>query len=400
MLQNKNFSKLLSLALAIALWVYVVTVENPPTKVKISDIPIQLVNVESLTQRGLAISSDDTYHMDIIIEGTRSDVLKVSAEDIIATADVFGYNAGENYIPVEVTVPSTVDVAEKKTNVITVNIEELVSVYKPVSIEFQGKLDEKYEATVFETMPQEVEVKGAKSKVARVKEVKGVINTSELPFEKQDFTVDLSPIDANGNEVSNVKLSSETAAVQAAIYEIKEVPLEVEIKGEVSSDYQVSDVKVPEKIKIKGLKSDLKKVSEVKAKAVDISGVTATTDIPLELNLPDGIMLTQDYENVAVSITIKGISVKTFEIEGSQIAHLNLKNGCTAAVNTQSVSVRITGKEDVMENLTADDINLTIDLKDLSEGMHVVDVHASVNGEVSDISVTPSEVHITINEAV
>lgn len=398
MLRNKNVVKLVSLAFAIILWVYVVAVENPPTKVKVSNIPIAVVNAESLSQRGLAINSEDGYYMDIVIQGTRSDVLGVSAEDIIATADVFGYNEGEHYIPVSVTVPNNVSVAEQKTNSITVKIEPLVSVYKDVSVEFVGKIDEKQEPTVFQTLPEEIEVKGAKSRVAYVKQVKAVVNTETLTTDKQSFSVELSAVDANGNEVKNVHLSSKTATIEAAMYEMKEVPLKVDIKGEVDSVYEVSQMSVPEKIKIKGLHKDLKGIDSIKAKAVDLSGIVGTTDIPLELEMPEGIFLAQESENIAINVVIKGISVKQFEVPGTEVVMSNVSDGLFSAVNSESVIIKVSAKEELIDDITLESLNVRVDLKDLKEGLHVVPILVDQTEDMVKVVVEPAQVNVTISK--
>lgn len=400
MLQNKNFTKFLSLVLAIFLWVYVVTVENPPTKIKIPNVPIQIVNTESLIQRGLAINSDEDYFMDIVIEGTRSNVLKISANDITAKADVFGYGVGENYIPVTVTVPDTVSVANQKTTRLPINIEELVSVYKPINVIFTGSIASKYESTVLDITPKEVEVKGAKSKVASVNSVNANIDVSKLTDKPQVFTTDLVTVDAQGENVKNIKLSANTADINAAIYETKEVPLEVEVIGEVASAYQVTNMDIPEKVQIKGLKHDLKNINKVTATAIDISNVTATTEIPISIDLPNGIILAKDSEDVAVNIVIKGISVKDFEIPNSKITAIGLEEKLSLVINTQSVNAKISGKEADIEKITEEDIELSIDVTDLEPGMYTVPLKYKETDGISEIVVTPSEIHITINEAV
>ena len=400
MLRNKNVVKLVSLAFAIILWVYVVAVENPPTKVKVSDVPITIVNAESLTQRNLALNAEDDYHMDIIISGTRSDVLSVSADDITATVDVYGYNEGEHYIPISVTVPNSVDIAELKTNSIAVRIEPLVSVNKDINIEFAGDIAENQEPTVFKTLPEEIEVKGAKSRVARVKEVKAVVGVENLTTAKQIFTADLSPLDANGNEVKNVHLSAQSIIIEAAMYEMKEVPLKVEIKGQVDSVYEVADLNVPETVKIKGLHADLKSIEEIEAKDVDISKVMATADIPLELELPEGIMLAKESENACVSIIIKGISVKQFDIPYGDLQNLMTTpdNGLFSAIMTETVKIKVSAKEEVINNLTLDQLNLRVDLKGLTkEGSYMVPVQFDQPADVVKVVVEPAEVNVMLS---
>lgn len=400
MLQNKNFTKLLSLVLAISLWIYVVTVENPPTKIKIPNVPIQIVNAESLNQRGLAINSDENYFMDIVIEGTRSNVLKISSNDIIAKADVFGYGVGENYIPVTVTVPDTVSVADQKTTRLAVNIEELVSVYKPINVVFDGAVSSKYEATVLNITPKEVEVKGAKSKVADVNSVNATIDVSTLTDKTKVFQTGLSTLNENGETVKNVKLSSDTANIEAAVYQTKEVPLDVEVSGEVSKAYQVTGMNVPKKVKIKGLKENLQKVERVTAQAIDITDVTATTEIPISVDLPKGIMLANSSKDISVSIIIKGISIKEFEVPNSSISATGLGENLSLVVNTESVAVKASGKETDIETLNQKDIKLSIDVTGLEPGIYTVPLTIDEIDGMSELVLTPSEIHITINEAV
>lgn len=55
MLENKNVLKIISLIIAILLWVYVMGEVNPDTKEKISDIEVTFVNTETLADEGLAV---------------------------------------------------------------------------------------------------------------------------------------------------------------------------------------------------------------------------------------------------------------------------------------------------------------------------------------------------------
>lgn len=400
MLQNKNFTKVISLVLAIFLWIYVVSVENPLTKVKIPNVAVQLLNVETLSQRGLALSEDEEYYVDVVIEGKRADVLKIAASDVGVTADVFGYSIGKNDIPITVTVPDSVTVADLRTGKIAVSIEELVSVYKSVKVLFSGVIPKGTEPTIFDIEPEEVEVKGAKSKVASVADVTATVDVDQLGSERSAFAADLHAIDANGEVVSGVKLSASSVQLTGAVFETKEVPLNLEVTGEVSAKYEVTKMDVPEKVTIKGLKVDVSKVNSVTAAAIDISSISSTTEIPINMTLPTGVMLSEESKEAAVSVTIKGISVKEFEIDSSNITYEGLSERLSVVVNTPSVVVNASGKESIITNMTADDMHLSIDLTDLGAGVHTVPVKLSYEENLSEGLVTPSEIHITINEAV
>ena len=45
-----------------------------------SQVPVQLLNVQSLTARQLAIAGDGEYTVDVVVEGRRADIAKIPAK--------------------------------------------------------------------------------------------------------------------------------------------------------------------------------------------------------------------------------------------------------------------------------------------------------------------------------
>ena len=109
---SRTITIILSVVIALILWSYVIIQVNPTKKETISKIPVQLLNVQTLTARQLAISGDGEYVVDVVVEGRRADIVKIKSEDIVAEADLFGWSKGENYIPVNVKVPSALKIVE------------------------------------------------------------------------------------------------------------------------------------------------------------------------------------------------------------------------------------------------------------------------------------------------
>jgi len=130
MLNSNTFYKIISIIIAIVLWAYVIQVMDPTKKETIKDVPVQLLNEESLTTRGLALSGEAKYTVDVTIEGKRADLAKITADDIIANADLFGFSLGKNYITVVVSAPDGIDVLEVRPSKINVTIEELIEAVK------------------------------------------------------------------------------------------------------------------------------------------------------------------------------------------------------------------------------------------------------------------------------
>ncbi|MCR5482117.1 MAG: hypothetical protein K6F52_04910 [Clostridia bacterium] len=395
MLENKKATMILSLIIAVILWLYVIGEVNPLTKTTIKDIPVQLLNAENLTSRDLAML-EESFTVSLTIQGQRSDIVELDKSEIIVTADLFGYNKGENYIPVNVTVPDKITLVEKNPPSILVHIEEMVSVYKPISLVYSAAFEDGAEAGNVIIQPEEIEVKGAKSAVERVASIKALIDTSQITGDVAELTPQLTPMDSKGQTVSGVTLSATTANVSLRKCYTKNVSLKVETTGEVASPYELDSISIPKKIKIRGPKDKIDEITTVEAKPVDLSKVTASGTIPLQLDLPKDVELANASSDTGVVVTLKGLVSKSFEIESGNIAIEGLAEGLYAYINTASISVTVTGAEDIMEGFDNSDIVLYVDASQLAEGSSILPVGVRHEKAFKSVQLSPEEVHITV----
>lgn len=299
MLENKNVLKVLSLLLAIALWAFVLGEVDPTVKKTIYDVPVEFANVEQLENRDLAMATMEGYYVDIVVEGARSDVGKLEISDIQAVADLYGYKKGENHIAVDVTVPGAVSLDEIKTPEITVVLEELVAVSKPVTVEFTGTTADNTEASLIEVTPSQVEVKGAESVVNKVDSVRVQIDATELTEETEIFNEVPAAWTKKGKLIKDVSISANTVEVEAVLHHTKVVSLELKVTGNPEGKAEVT---VPKEITIKGPAEALARITSIAADAIDISEVTETELIPLDLTLPYGIELADISKDIGVKV--------------------------------------------------------------------------------------------------
>lgn len=299
-MRSNTVLKILSLLLAIALWAFVLGEVNPTVKKTIHGVPVEFTSVDTLEDRELAMVTQEGYTVDIVIEGARSDVGQLEISDIQATADLYGYDEeGENQVSVDVVLPSKLSLEEVKTPDITVVLEELVSVSKPVTVEFTGKTADKTEATAVEVAPSEVEVKGAKSVVNRVDTVKVKIDSEELTEEVEVFNIVPSAYTKNDKPVKNVSISANKVEVEAVLYHTKTVDLKVKTTGTSNNDAKVT---IPDEITIKGTAESLARITSIATDYVDISEITENTVLPIDLMLPYGVEIADISKDIGVKI--------------------------------------------------------------------------------------------------
>jgi YbbR domain-containing protein len=238
MLKSNTANKIISVIIAILLWTYVIGMVDPTKTTTIRDVPVQLLNEDSLTSKGLALSGEMDYTVDIVVEGKRADLTNLSAADFTAEADLFTGFIGKNYIPIVIAAPDFVTVMDVRPNKIAVAIEELAVVNKPIRVVFTGQLSDEVEAGGVITQPEFIEVTGAKSEVDAVAYIKAQVNASRLSTEPRTIEAEAVAVNRDGDEVTNIRLSTNIISVTARLYNVKEVPLNVEITGQVDPIYE------------------------------------------------------------------------------------------------------------------------------------------------------------------
>ena len=397
MLQNKNVTKVLSLLIAVALWAYVIAVENPPTTLRIDNVPVELLNIDALTKNRLAILEGDNAMVSVTVVGTRANIAEFS-DQIKVTADVFGYKAGDSYVSVEVLLPRSLSYTEVRPSRVLVKVENLVAVHKPVSIEFTGEAELGTEPGNITVQPDQIEVKGPQSLVEAVSYVGVEVPYSQISRWGSSLQLDAVAVDADGEVVPRVKLSSETVHVGATMYNTKTVPIFVEIIGEVSGKYEVTMLEVPDTIRIRGSRSSLADIETVIAAPIDISGVETTSELKVQPLLPSGVEIARSASGIHVKIGIKGITKSSFEYFSQEIGIQGVGEGLDAYINTPSIMLVVAGKEATLEAVGKEDFLLYIDLKDLTEGTHVVPVVVISEIDLNSMELSPEEVHVTISE--
>lgn len=396
MIRNKNVLRLLSVVLALFLWFYVVAVENPYSERKITKIPIQFVNHEELESRGLAIDYSDVQTMDVVISGSRSDVMKVSADEITATVDLTGYEKGKNYANITIKVPSKVELVDQRIQVIPITVEKLQTAKKKVNIQFTGTASKEKEAKLFAQDIEQVKVSGAQSQVAKVSKVFADLDVSKLTDNSKKYSLKIYAADAKGKEITGVELSHTKVGVQAGLYSIKSVPLSLDLKGEPAAEYRVSALDAPKTVKIAGFANELEKIDKLVSNPIYLSDLTESKKIPIEITLPEGVELAEQ-DAVVLDVKIKGLESKEFAILSSNVSIRGLATGKNATVENATLKVKAYVKDASASSISTDDIALYVDLTGLENGEHKVKVRAEQVDGIGDVSIEPQEVTVKID---
>ena len=399
-MDRKKLDIAISIIAAIVLWFYVINIENPITNTVIRDVPINMEGTVELQERGYAVSSASAETIDINIQGTRNEVLRVSAADISVRTNVSGLSEGSSSVVISYSVPQGITVTSVETNNVTYNVEKYVTVSKPVDIIMEGASGSR-EVTVISSSLSQVDVSGAESLVASVDTVRvnGSLSKAELDQETVNALA-CKAVDESGKEVVGVTLAHDTINVTAAVYQTKTVPLEVSIKGDVWEGTTLTGTVLPESVVIKGPASMLSQTSGVSSKTIDISGIYEDKEFEVVPSLPDGLYLSNSNTALTAKFTVATEGQLVFNYKASDIRIMDVADGLKASVTLgdalDKFSGTVTGPVSLLRPLAAGDVAPTVSVRNRGAGDYDLTMTPLQNINGLKVVFSPATVTITL----
>lgn len=404
--QNKTLiPKIICLLLSFGLWIYISNVENPVRSVEIKNIPVELVNLNSLENSNFALSGNQKYTVDLKIEGPSTDVIKVKPEDfkIIADISTYALKTGENIVPVQIiSYPENVTIKNNGFLGIKVELEDLIS--RDIAIQSRVKL--KYNDNIYEISkkitPSSVTVQGAKSIVDKISSavIDGEENGISTDFEKN---YDIKFLDSKGEEVKNIYSKIDKAKLSVVVSNGKSVPINLkttetpkaglELMGyELSSNY----------VNIIGSSDSLANIKSVDTETVDISNLNDTSELDVKLILPEGVKVTSGQEYVKVKVILKvkeNINENNNKTLNIKVNFNNLKDNLILESSSEKVSVTISGTQSELEKINESSLTAVVDLSAVTdEGTYYYDPEVSFNSPTSTTIDNIGKVEIVIKK--
>src|SRR6185295_6095210 len=160
--------KLLSLAIAIVLWM-LVTGQNEPVTAHVN------VQLNFIRPQALEISNDPPRTVDVTLTGSRNKLDDLTSLDLVATIDVSDQRSGERVLRLadkaQISLPQGIKVDGFQPSAIPIRLEEIVERQVAVEPKLEGKPADGFE--VYSVYPNKgsVSVRGPASRVNALQKV-------------------------------------------------------------------------------------------------------------------------------------------------------------------------------------------------------------------------------------
>ncbi len=404
---TKNLGlKLLSLVIAIFVWLVVVNISDPETTKIFREVPVIIQNADFLTNEGMVYEVvDNTDVVDITVRAKRSVLRKIQTEDFMVTADL-----KELVYMQSVRIAVQCEKYEEKIeeyacshDTVLIEVEKQGAKTFKVELETEGTPAEGYTIGKYWLEPEELTVSGPNSIVKKIDKAVLRINVESM---KNDVGAVVAPVlyDEHGEEIdaSRLVLSNESWNVVVPIWETKSVAIQVNVTGEPATGYHLGEVTCyPTALTVTGKKSVLENLSqiEIPEEVISVAGASENVELTVDIEqyLPEGIYLAdKDVSNVKIVAEVQKQITRKYTLGISEIAHRNPPEDLKVTYGeVAQFDIELRGTKEDLDQVQFADIKCTVDLAGLVAGMHQVPLDIVVSGNAKVVGNPMITVYLT-----
>ncbi|GHI01567.1 CdaR family protein [Neobacillus kokaensis] len=381
LMDNRWFIKGLALVLAVLLYS---SIPHPGKKLtdvyvpggekteEIAEFPVKAYyDTENLVISGIP----DT--VDITLKGPITHIQTAKAlRNFEVYVDLRDAQIGRQKVKFKVRDLSDKIKATIKPEFVYVTVQEKVTKEFKVEAEFnRNQIADGYAAGEPVVEPNKVKITGAKSLIDRISYVKAAIEEGQKLKETISRSADIQVLDNNLNKLD---VTVEPAAVKVTIpvkENNKKVPISVVQKGTPQAGVTIKKIELETREAVISANDDvLKNIDSVRVE-VDVSKITDNTTLDLPVIISNGVIKVSP-QMVKVKVTVSKEEEKT--VTKVPITIRGLAENFEAEMddpNNQMINILVNGPSSALRAIGPKDFDVFVDLSDLDEGSHEVNIH-------------------------
>lgn len=375
---------LISLALAIILWIVLSLTAFPEDSKVFHNVPIDFsLSGSAADVRGLSVIQSDIQEVNVSVNGLRYQIGSYTNDDIHVGLNLDSVRESGSY-----TVPLVVSSVNGdqlnniviEPDVVHIDFDRLAT--KELSVE-DGTLtadissvrpasNHIIDMSEIEIRPSSITISGPQDYIDQVTSAVIKIDGAVSIRESGEYSTEDVKL-YSGNSVfdnSRVTIDRDSFSVYIPVYATKSIPLKVVITG-YTDQIDLSDVKYTlstDRITVRGQDSAaLERLEEIVLGYVDIRDVTP--GYVTSFTIPQSSYYTNvsGVDEVLVSFDLEGYTTRRITLRNNQMHTVNAPAGYSVTIETAKLSVTVVGPEDVLDVLDNSNFIAQIDLLDYGE---------------------------------
>ena len=407
---DKIIVHVICLVVAIGFWALIMISKNPLNSKYFYKVPVTIKDADILRKGDVEyklMESKDSFTVDVKVTGLNSDLSKLEAKDIRASATMLSnFNEGTNSLLVTVEALNDMKAEVISTKYIKCTIQQIVSVAVNISVRYTGALVDGYYINRGYSNPDSIFVKGPRSIVNSVSKAEIVADIDR----KTESIMQNKPITLYDNtnkeiDTSMLTLSQSSVDVVYDIFPTKIVPINVIITGDPAEEYRLTEIKPAfDTVKIAAPKEILSKITELDTEPIDISNAESHVIVDRKLKLPNGVILTEKNDKLNVIAVIEKLEEKEFIFSYNDIEFINKADNFIIAPHNnegegeKQIIVKVKAVESVLSTINKENIKLSVNLAEAVEGANdaILNINLDLANVVVESMVSDTEI-IKIN---
>ena len=369
-MQSKFWRIALSVAIAIALWAYVITTVSPESEDTFYDIPVSYQN-DVLEERGLMIVSEKPT-VTLTLKGNRSDLNELNENNITIVVNLAAIQApGTQMVRYDVSYPANLpnnafETISQTPNMLKLKVENKIKKSVPIVLEYIGTVPEGFiddrENPVMDTTV--VEVAGPESSVEQIdRAVIQVDLTNKTDSVVGAFQYVLCNKDGEPVDAQMVTTNVEEVNLSVKIQRLKEVPLVLNLVdgGGATKDTCELDMDITS-IWVAGAENKLRDLEQVELGTINLAELKDETNtLTFEILLPEGVTNINDVQEVTATISFPDLRTKKLTISKDQFLAAGVPADAEVIWVTETVEIELRGPKALIKKITEKDIVVTMD---------------------------------------
>lgn len=309
MFASDNALKVISIFIAIVIWIYIAIVMDPAIEITVRDLPIQFIGQEGLNSRELAVISESATTVTVKIKGSRKKMGNNDMKTIIAKTDVSVVSsAGEHTLPVEIVVPfENQGISHQSLYSVDVKTERVVSKELNIEIKTSGTLAQSYMSGDMKIEPKKVTVKGPESAIEKISKAAVKLNyggadvdiDTRLPI--VFYNEEEKEMPAQDAILKRVNVSPSEALLHCPVLKIREISPRVDFGGQTLPEGFKYTVE-PDILYVYGEDAGADKFTEIKTEVVPLNKLIDNEKTKVKLIIPQGAKILYDVSEIEISV--------------------------------------------------------------------------------------------------
>lgn len=396
-MKNKLVSVAISFLIAFGLWMYVITEVSPNSERTYLDVPVKMEGETLLRERNLIITGMSSTNVDLTLSGNRTDLNELNSANITLKADMTKiYDPGVHKIGYDIVYPGNVasnafNRISQYPDSITVTVERLIRNKEiPVNIVYQGKAAEGYVVRRGDVMLDNTHilVTGPQSVVDQITQAVITVDLEgQTESISQDYRFTLCNSQGEGVDSELITVNTEEVHMDLTIHRKKQVDLTVTvIPGGGATEEDVELTLSMDSIQLSGSDIALEQVGDtINLGTINLADYETATELTFTIPTYEGVTNDSGETEVIAKLVFRGLMSKEMVITDFLI--VGVPEGYEGKVITEKLTIKVRGRSELVNNLTARDISAQVDFTGEEPGDATIRVTITFSGKYKALGV-------------